>query len=455
MERPNDEEDEEEEDEDDDESVLNTPSRSGKRGRPPGSKNKATLIREMAGNLVPRSGRGRRSGTLSRRSTEEPSDQEGRVIDSDKLEDYGDGADSSANTPAKRGGRRSGRWATRGRGRSGPSHMTSVPLDVQGKPQEVVEDEIVLPEDPAGEEKVSKLGELTGERQYRVRTFTVTGRGARLYMLSTEPARCMGFRDSYLLFQKHKKLYKIIVNEEEKYDLIERDIIPHSYKGRAIGIVTARSVFREFGARIIVGGKKVIDDYYEEEAKALGFVPGQIADPEDKLPPPGVPYNKNQYVAWHGASAVYHQYTVAPPAREVYKETYIKRKKIVVTDENWMLEHANAASTYNHETFERRKRAWQANGIYEPHSGVRFFPATSQPHKASMVQVSSSTKSCHESEPTEKRNNPRIVIETVLEMPNSVKITGLSKVPAHIFETASPEIREAILKQQELELEWS
>jgi len=33
-----------------------------------------------------------------------------------------------------------------------------------------------------------------------------------LYMLSTEPARCIGFRDSYLFFQKHKLLYKIIID---------------------------------------------------------------------------------------------------------------------------------------------------------------------------------------------------------------------------------------------------
>ena len=41
-------------------------------------------------------------------------------------------------------------------------------------------------------------------------------------------------------------LHKVIVEEDEKRDLIDREVIPHSYKGRAIGVVTARSVFREF-----------------------------------------------------------------------------------------------------------------------------------------------------------------------------------------------------------------
>lgn len=425
-------EDDVDEDDEEDEDIALTPSR-GRRGRPPGSKNKATLARELSAKPQ----RGRRSGTVSRRSTEEPSDNE----------DAGEaGADTpTAGTPARRG--RRGRLPTRGRGRGGGTSAGSTgPLDHAGLPQKVENDEIVLPEDPEGEKKVTADGELLGDREYRVRTFTVTGRGTRLYMLSTEPARCMGFRDSYLLFQKHKRLYKIIVNEDEKYDLIEREIIPHSYKGRAIGIVTARSVFREFGARIIVGGKKITDDYYEQEAIEQGFVPGQVADPEDRLPPPGVPYNKNQYVAWHGASAVYHQYTQPQPSsREVYKESYTKRKKIVVTDENWMLEHANAASTYNHEIMERRKLAWTPQGVYEPHTGVRFFPANTQPQTAQLVHLSKSVKH-------EDGSNPRIVVDTVMDFPvRRAKATGLKDVPAEVFASAAPEIREAILRQQALE----
>ena len=101
---------------------------------------------------------------------------------------------------------------------------------------EVTNDEVVLPDDPEGVEKVDENGILQEGREYRVRTFTILGRGQRLYMLSTEPARCIGFRDSYLFFQKHKYLYKILIDEEEKKDLIERDIMPNSYKGRQIGV---------------------------------------------------------------------------------------------------------------------------------------------------------------------------------------------------------------------------
>jgi chromatin structure-remodeling complex protein RSC7 len=260
--------------------------------------------------------------------------------------DYDDGANNDAvsdvGTPSRGRGRGRGRGGGRwGKPRGGPSHVTQVPIDKEGNMMDVIDDEVALPEDPEGEEKVDKMGNLLGGRDYRVRVFTIYGRGERLYMLSTEPARCIGFRDSYLFFQKHRLLYKIIISEDEKRDLIERELIPHSYKGRAIGVVTARSVFREFGAKIIIGGKKVIDDYHAQAARMNGDIEGELAVPEDKLPPPGEPYNKNQYVAWFGASSVYHS---GAPSVPMPSGADGKKRKVVVTGDNWMLEHARAAS---------------------------------------------------------------------------------------------------------------
>jgi len=241
-------------------------------------------------------------------------------------------------TPRRRG---RGGWRGRGGRKNGPAPTKATQvIDKDGTVADIVDDECVLPEDPEGETKVDKLGNLQGGREYRCRTFTVAGRGERLYMLSTEPARCVGFRDSYLFFTKHLRLFKIIANDDEKRDMIERDIIPHSYKGRAIGIVTARSVFREFGARMIVGGRRITDDYAVADARAEGAIEGAIADPSDKFVD-GQPYNKNQYVAWHGASSVYHQPAPAAPAGPVKVE--VKKRRVNVNDTNWMLEHAREA----------------------------------------------------------------------------------------------------------------
>jgi len=238
--------------------------------------------------------------------------------------------------------RRRGRGGWRGRGGRKGQHFTPTqqPIDKDGNMVDIVNDEVDLPVDPEGETKVDKLGHLMDGREYRCRTFTVLGRGDRLYMLSTEPARCVGFRDSYLFFTKHKRLYKIIVDDDEKRDMIEREIIPHSYKGRAIGIVTARSVFREFGALIIVGGRRITDDYEVAKVREEGAVEGEIADPQDVYDP-DKPYNKNQYVAWHGASAVYHSAGPSLPQQSTRVE--VKKRKVAVNDVNWQLEHAREA----------------------------------------------------------------------------------------------------------------
>jgi chromatin structure-remodeling complex protein RSC7 len=258
--------------------------------------------------------------------------------------DDGELGTSDVGTPRKRGGWRGrgfggGRW---GKPRGGPSHATQVPLDKEGNMANVVDDEVELPDDPEGEQKVDKDGHLKGGREYRVRVFTIQGRGNRLYMLSTEPARCIGFRDSYLFFQKHPQLYKIILPEDAKRDLIDRNLIPHSYKGRAIGVVTARSVFREFGAKIIIGGKKIIDDYQVTAARANGDIEGELAVPEDRVPASGQAYDKNRYVAWHGASSVYHANNPSVPMPNG-KIMDGKKRKVHVTGANWMFEHAQEA----------------------------------------------------------------------------------------------------------------
>jgi len=287
-------------------------------------------------------------------------------------------------------GKRRGRPPAPGKGRlsrGGPSHYTQVPLDKDGNAQSVLNDEIVLDEDPLGQQKVDDNGYLRGGREYRCRTFTILGRGDRLYMLSTEPARCIGFRDSYLFFQKHKQLFKIITEPDEKYDLIARNLIPHSYKGRAIGVVTARSVFREFGARIIVGGQRVLDDFWETRARQEGAVEGEMADPDDKLPSPGEEYNRNQYVAWHGASSVYHTGQPSVPTQGGAAQQQQKRKKVVVTDTNWMAAHAQASQAFNHTLRVFRHNNVPRFGVYEPHSNQMHFPRNTQPTMVRWARV--------------------------------------------------------------------
>lgn len=131
--------------------------------------------------------------------------------------------------------------------------------------------------DEAGEKKVMPNGQLYGGREYRCRTFLVPGRGDKLFMLATECARVLGYRDSYLLFNKNRSLYKIIASQAEKDDLVSQEILPFSYRSRQIAIVTARSMFRQFGSRVIVNGRRVRDDYWETKARKQGFTEQDLA----------------------------------------------------------------------------------------------------------------------------------------------------------------------------------
>lgn len=131
--------------------------------------------------------------------------------------------------------------------------------------------------DEFGEKKVMQNGQLLGNRQYRCRTFLVPNRGDKLFMLATECARVLGYRDSYLLFNKNRSLFKIIASQAEKDDLVQQEILPFSYRSRQIAIVTARSMFRQFGSRVIEGGRRVRDDYWETKARKQGFTENDLA----------------------------------------------------------------------------------------------------------------------------------------------------------------------------------
>jgi chromatin structure-remodeling complex protein RSC7 len=251
---------------------------------------------------------------------------------------------SESGTPFKRKRGRpvgSGRGGFRGRRKGAPPEAPHVMFE--GNKYDVVNDEAQIDQDDEGDEKVDENGHLKGGREYRVRTFTIEGRGERLYMLSTEPARCCGFRDSYLFFTKHPKLYKVLVNDAEKKDLIEREVLPSSYKGRNIGVVVARSVFREFGARIIVGGRRIIDDYKVTQARESGVVEGELADPDDMIPGKDEPYNRNRYVAWFGASEVYRQTGGASTAGAGKPAAIGSKRRNNITIGNWQFMHAKEA----------------------------------------------------------------------------------------------------------------
>lgn len=135
--------------------------------------------------------------------------------------------------------------------------------------------------DLKGDEKVDHLGHLKGGRRYRCKTFTLSDYGDRLFQLSSECARSLGYRDSYLMFNKNPLLRKVSLKDNQKHELIDKSMIPYSFRSRVISVITARSIFVLFGARAIVGGRRVIDDYYEQQAIDEGLTNGEAVGNDD------------------------------------------------------------------------------------------------------------------------------------------------------------------------------
>ncbi|PWN20099.1 hypothetical protein BCV69DRAFT_283634 [Microstroma glucosiphilum] len=131
-------------------------------------------------------------------------------------------------------------------------------------------DELELPGDEEGDKKIDANGNLLGGRVWKAAPFTSSMRSNphKVYLLSVDAARTVGFRDSLSLFRSHLRLVKLALLPQEKDDLIAAGRLNAQLRGRNVTIVTAKSVFKQFGAKAIKGGRAVIDDYYEADAKA-------------------------------------------------------------------------------------------------------------------------------------------------------------------------------------------
>ncbi|CAO3627680.1 unnamed protein product [Cunninghamella blakesleeana] len=125
--------------------------------------------------------------------------------------------------------------------------------------------------DEAGEKKIDKLGNLKDGRSFKSATFTLPTRGDQVFMLAMDPAKQLGFRDSHIFFTKNPALERVRLTEEEKDILVERGMVLAWFRHRDVAVVTARSVFKQFGAKIIKKGKRCRDDYFEAKARAEGF----------------------------------------------------------------------------------------------------------------------------------------------------------------------------------------
>ncbi|KAJ1728532.1 chromatin structure-remodeling complex subunit RSC7 [Coemansia biformis] len=120
--------------------------------------------------------------------------------------------------------------------------------------------------DPAGEEKIDRNGYLQGGREFICPLFRSPFRRnkERQYVLTMDCCRYMGARDSYMLFKQHPRMRRVETTQQERDLLADRLMIPKVTRFRPIALITARTAFREFGARIVKDGRYIVDDYWED-----------------------------------------------------------------------------------------------------------------------------------------------------------------------------------------------
>ncbi|KAJ2525242.1 hypothetical protein GGI11_000213 [Coemansia sp. RSA 2049] len=123
--------------------------------------------------------------------------------------------------------------------------------------------------DAAGEAKIDADGYLQGGREFICEIFRSPFRRnkARQYVLTMDCCRYMGARDSYMLFKQHPRMKRVETTQEERNLLADKRMIPKVTRFRPIALITARTAFREFGARIVKDGKYITDDYWESRCR--------------------------------------------------------------------------------------------------------------------------------------------------------------------------------------------
>ncbi|KAF9440928.1 hypothetical protein P691DRAFT_767015 [Macrolepiota fuliginosa MF-IS2] len=77
-------------------------------------------------------------------------------------------------------------------------------------------DEFITEDDPRGDEKIDKWGNLLGGRKFKASTFPLPRHPQRQYMLAIDAARTSGFRDSLYYFRLNPFAFKLNATQPEK-----------------------------------------------------------------------------------------------------------------------------------------------------------------------------------------------------------------------------------------------
>lgn len=222
--------------------------------------------------------------------------------------------------------------------------------------------------------------------------------------MSMDAARVLGFRDSYLFFLKNPQLVRVNTTVEERTWMIEKGMLMANFKSKLIAVVTARSLFKSFGYRIIKKGRSRVDDYYESRATVDGLGDDSEDDTTSRAEEDG-----STGANGNGPNSEDTQ----SHAGGKRKHTLLQQEDSVrqVTDLNWLYESAMAVRTLNGQLKELRK---ENPRFLDPHTNIEQIPSATQPERCN-VTVAPKPK-LQEQDAT----SATISLPTVLSIPRSI-----------------------------------
>jgi chromatin structure-remodeling complex protein RSC7 len=242
-------------------------------------------------------------------------------------------------------------------------------------------------------------------RVFKAQTFTLPNRHpTKMYMLAIDAARTSGFRDSLYYFRRNPLAFKLNATPAEKEDLISRGKLGGHLRTRAVTLITARSAYKLHGAKTVVGGRWVVDDYYVERAAAecvaKGLSPG---DPVGELVDPRAPKalvedapdraERERAGEWGmykpgGPTTLFGASGFGPfsegPLSAPKKAFYVREG---VTEENWMFEAARRAREADADWARGRRSGLKpCGGVYGENTPADKYPeGVYEPHAAIVV----------------------------------------------------------------------
>lgn len=196
--------------------------------------------------------------------------------------------------------------------------------------------------------------------------------------------------------------------------MIENGMLMANFKNKLIAVVTARSMFKIFGHKIIKRGKPRVDDYYE--SRATEDTPAVDSDDDGEGTSEDASATNDQAQSDDTpalTSSGRRKHTLAQadePARQV-------------TDLNWLHESAMAVRGLNSQLRELRK---ENPKFLDPHTNIEQVPILTQP---SLVEVQVAPAPV----PVDtKKLPPYAVVQTVVSIPRSIGPHVDSKVKVQI-----------------------